>query len=206
MPSFQYRALQADGTVAEGQIEAGGRQEAFRHMEARGLRPIRLAENNGPNGAGKSAPKKLPAPPPAESKETKSPLSAKLTLGSSNKVSARMLENFTRLLSSLLAAGVPLSRALVILCKEASAPKFASMICRLIVAGFRTLTSATKRSRGNRCLDDLSRPSRPRQHVDICDSASVPTSFRLDRPIASIVAISTPDLCDEASASRRTTK
>jgi type II secretory pathway component PulF len=33
-----------------------------------------------------------------------------------------MLENFTRLLSSLLAAGVPLSRALVILCKEAAAP------------------------------------------------------------------------------------
>jgi type IV pilus assembly protein PilC len=33
-----------------------------------------------------------------------------------------MLENFTRLLSSLLAAGVPLSRALVILCKEASNP------------------------------------------------------------------------------------
>jgi type II secretory pathway component PulF len=33
-----------------------------------------------------------------------------------------MLENFTRLLSSLLAAGVPLSRALVILCKEATNP------------------------------------------------------------------------------------
>jgi type II secretory pathway component PulF len=33
-----------------------------------------------------------------------------------------MLENFTRLLSSLLAAGVPLSRALVILMKEASTP------------------------------------------------------------------------------------
>jgi len=33
-----------------------------------------------------------------------------------------MLENFTRLLSSLLAAGVPLSRALVILCKETAAP------------------------------------------------------------------------------------
>jgi type II secretory pathway component PulF len=33
-----------------------------------------------------------------------------------------MLENFTRLLSSLLAAGVPLSRALVILCKESSNP------------------------------------------------------------------------------------
>ena len=34
----------------------------------------------------------------------------------------RALENFTRLLSSLLAAGVPLSRALVILYKEASDP------------------------------------------------------------------------------------
>ena len=40
----------------------------------------------------------------------------------SKKVTPRMLENFTRLLSSLLAAGVPLSRALVILCKEASNP------------------------------------------------------------------------------------
>jgi type II secretory pathway component PulF len=40
----------------------------------------------------------------------------------SRKISTRALENFTRLLSSLLAAGVPLSRALVILYKEASAP------------------------------------------------------------------------------------
>ena len=40
----------------------------------------------------------------------------------SAKVSGRELENFTRLLSSLLAAGVPLSRALVILYKEASSP------------------------------------------------------------------------------------
>src|SRR6266498_3130595 len=40
----------------------------------------------------------------------------------SDKISARALENFTRLLSSLLAAGVPLSRALVILCKEAASP------------------------------------------------------------------------------------
>ncbi|PYX66900.1 MAG: hypothetical protein DMG78_28515 [Acidobacteria bacterium] len=125
MPSFQYRALQADGTVAEGQIEAGGRQEAFRHMEARGLRPIRLAESNG-NGAGKSLPKKAAGPAAPESKEAPSRLSAKLSFGSSNKVSGRMLENFTRLLSSLLAAGVPLSRALVILCKEASAPAAAA--------------------------------------------------------------------------------
>src|SRR2546421_8645923 len=121
MPTFQYKALQADGTIAEGEVEAGGRQEAFRQMEGRGLRPIRLAERNGVNGAKKTPPKAPPKEAPTDKTNAPAP-SFKLSLGGSPKVSARMLENFTRLLSSLLAAGVPLSRALVILCKEASAP------------------------------------------------------------------------------------
>ena len=45
----------------------------------------------------------------------------KLALGG-NRITARVLENFTRLLASLLAAGVPLSRALQILVREASSP------------------------------------------------------------------------------------
>lgn len=103
MPLFQYKALQANGAVAEGEIEAAGRAEAFRQMETQGLRPINLAElRNGGKAAG------APAAPP-------------LALGK-KKITARMLENFTRLLSSLLAAGVPLSRALVILHKEATNP------------------------------------------------------------------------------------
>jgi type II secretory pathway component PulF len=115
MPVFLYKAFQADGKTAEGQLEAGGRQEAFRRMEEKGLRPITLAEktasapgkNGGPSNDGAST-----GTPPA-----------KLSLSfQSKKVSPRMLENFTRLLSSLLAAGVPLSRALVILNKEASSP------------------------------------------------------------------------------------
>src|ERR1043166_7508419 len=120
MPSFQYKALQADGTIAEGEIEAGGRQEAFRGMEARGLRPIRLAEAKPANG--KPPPRKALKEPAADPKEKGSALSLNISLGGAKKVSTRMLENFTRLLSSLLAAGVPLSRALVILCKEASSP------------------------------------------------------------------------------------
>src|SRR6185295_11451141 len=100
MPSFQYRALQADGTIAEGEIEAGGRQEAFRGMEARGLRPIRLAEAKPVNG--KAPPRKAPKETAADPKEKTSPLSLNLSLGGAKKVSPRMLENFTRLLSSLL--------------------------------------------------------------------------------------------------------
>jgi type II secretory pathway component PulF len=133
VPLFQYRALQGDGTMAEGQLEAGGRQEAFRQMEGRGLRPISLAEK----GNGKSPKAKAPSPKATngdakgkdkaskgEAAATTAPTAPglQISFGSSNKISARMLENFTRLLSSLLEAGVPLSRALVILCKEAASP------------------------------------------------------------------------------------
>jgi type II secretory pathway component PulF len=112
MPVFQYRALQSDGKAAEGQLEAGGRQEAFRQMEEKGLRPISLSEKSAlaaaeKNGAGAAS-------------------GLRSLKFQSKRITPRMLENFTRLLSSLLAAGVPLSRALVILCKEASNPTAAA--------------------------------------------------------------------------------
>ena len=116
MPQFQYKAIQTDGSFIEGQIEALGRQEAFRQMEGRGLRPVSLAEKQGAKArAAKGSPSK------AEPAANGAPATA-FSLGNSQKISPRMLENFTRLLSSLLAAGVPLSRALVILVKEASSP------------------------------------------------------------------------------------
>jgi type II secretory pathway component PulF len=115
MPVFQYKAFQASGGVAEGQIEAGGRQEAFRQMEEKGLKPISLSEKAAPKA---SAPKSAPGDPGTPGG---APPGLSFKFGS-RKVSARLLETFTRLLSSLLAAGVPLSRALVILCKESSNP------------------------------------------------------------------------------------
>jgi len=112
MPFFQYKALRTDGAFAEGQLEAPGRQEAFRQIEGLGLRPVSLAETATSGGASGSL---LPA----------SLASFKFNRPS-GKISARALENFTRLLSSLLASGVPLSRALVILYKEASHPTAAA--------------------------------------------------------------------------------
>ena len=118
MAIFQYRALQTDGTVAVGEIEAAGRQEAFRQMEGLGLRPLRLAQRDG---AEKATSKKAEASINGEEKGALT-----LSLGGSKRISPRMLENFTRLLSSLLAAGVPLSRALVILTREAASPASAA--------------------------------------------------------------------------------
>ena len=111
MPTFQYKALKADGKIAEGVLDAPGRPDALRQIETLGLRPVNLSEKisaakNGSNG---------PAQPGNFSFKFES-----------KKISPKALENFTRLLSSLLAAGVPLSRALVILYKETAAPAVAA--------------------------------------------------------------------------------
>ncbi len=108
MATFSYKALQADGKIAQGVLDAGSRPDALRQIETLGLRPVNVAET-----LSKGAKKGASGAPAAGAVSFK--FGAK-------KVSAKELENFTRLLSSLLAAGVPLSRALVILQKEASSP------------------------------------------------------------------------------------
>jgi len=133
MPTFQYKALRADGGIAEGAIDAGGRPDALRQIQSLGLRPLRLTEKPGKDG------KSRPAASGA----------ANATAGfGSGKVSSKELETFTRLLSSLLSAGVPLSRALVILGKEASSPAAAAKwreVHDLVVDGM-SLADAMARS------------------------------------------------------------
>ena len=102
MALFQYKAIAAGGGVTEGTIDAGGRADAIRQLEGQGLDPLKVIEGAG---KGKAAAKDAAGTP-----------------WQSKKVTPAMLENFTRLLSSLLSAGLPLSRALVILYKEASTP------------------------------------------------------------------------------------
>ena len=131
MPVFQYKAIQNDGTIAQGELEAAGRADVFKLMESRGLRPVRLAESHGGTNGRRHLveTKKRRAETFEKSREStaadravEKSTSPAFFLGGGKKISARMLENFTRLLSSLLAAGVPLSRALVILHKEAFTP------------------------------------------------------------------------------------
>src|SRR5271167_4536934 len=114
MPTFSYKALQANGTMTEGRLDAPGRPDALRQMETLGLRPINLSETAAVKSKSKNG-----APAKNSAAKTDSPGNISFKF-ESKKVSAKELENFTRLLSSLLAAGVPLSRALIILQKEAS--------------------------------------------------------------------------------------
>ncbi len=103
MALFEYKALQRGGGATTGKIEAGGRSEAIRLIEDRGLTPLRLAEVEKTRATATGI---------AEG--------SKKWGFQSKRISFEALEDFTRSLSSLLAAAVPLSRALTILYKEAS--------------------------------------------------------------------------------------
>ncbi|MDD5351139.1 MAG: type II secretion system F family protein [Chthoniobacteraceae bacterium] len=109
MALFAYKALESGGAPAEGRIEAGGRQEAIRQLEERGMTILRLEETAKEGNAATGA---APA--------------ARTWSFTSARVSFDALEDFTRSLSSLLTATVPLSRALTILYKEASNPAAAA--------------------------------------------------------------------------------
>lgn len=103
MAVFEYKAVEANGAIAEGRIDAGGRQDAVRIIEQRGLTPVRLVETV--------------TAPAAASHGWKLPASGQWSW-KSKRISFAALEDFTRSLASLLAANVPLSRALTILYKE----------------------------------------------------------------------------------------
>jgi type II secretory pathway component PulF len=115
MPQFSYKAMQADGGLIEGLLEASNRHEAMRQVETRGLKPIKLAEATNGAGAKKAA-------RAGENGDAAAAGAGGFSFGRRDKITPRMLENFTRLLSSLLAAGVPFSRALQILHRESAEP------------------------------------------------------------------------------------
>ncbi len=105
MPDFAYEAIDPSGAITEGQLTAGGRAQALRELEARGLRPVRIDDR---------AAESRPVTPAGRAGND--------WFGRRARVTPAMLEAFTRLLASLLAAGVPFSRALRILEREATSP------------------------------------------------------------------------------------
>ena len=103
MPYFQYKALNSGGVVDAGSIQASNRPDAFDKIKQLGLQLVHLEETaEGGAGLAKSDGISLP--------------------WKQRRISFKMLGNFTRLLSSLLAAGVPLSKALTILYRETADP------------------------------------------------------------------------------------
>ena len=103
MPYFQYKALNSGGVLDAGSIQASSRPDAFDKVKQLGLQLVQLEETaEGGADLAKSDGISLP--------------------WKQRRISFKMLGTFTRLLSSLLAAGVPLSKALTILYRETADP------------------------------------------------------------------------------------
>ncbi len=91
MSAFEYLAVDSQGRRISGTLQAEARPLAVKELRQRGLSPVRLGEIESTASTHRSAGKRL---------------------------SKRGAEDFCRELSNLLAAGIPMSRALAILCRE----------------------------------------------------------------------------------------
>jgi type IV pilus assembly protein PilC len=104
MPTFQYEALNAAGKPQKGTVEAGTTEEAIQRIKGQGYFPTSVREQKAKKGA---------APAGGEG-EAKKPKKKEMSF-SLGKVKAKHLTTFTRQLSTLQDAGLPLLRSLQIL-------------------------------------------------------------------------------------------
>jgi type II secretory pathway component PulF len=109
MSEFAYKALGRDGRESSGTLTAESRSAALSLIMDKGLHPVSVEERGGgTNGNGS-------ANGHAASKGADA-------AGREGRVSQKAVEGFTRELANLLSGGVPLSRALQLLKREASNP------------------------------------------------------------------------------------
>jgi type IV pilus assembly protein PilC len=103
MPTFQYEALNAAGKPQKGSVEATSSEEAVQRIKSQGFFPTSVREQKG---------KKAGAPEEGEAKKAKKKKEMSFSFGG---VNAKKLTLFTRQLSTLQDAGLPLLRSLQIL-------------------------------------------------------------------------------------------
>lgn len=109
MPTFRYTAQTNDGNLTSGQLQASDRSAALSAITKQAVRVISLKEGE----------------------EKKNPFNFATTLGA-NKVKSDHLVMFTRQLSAMVSAGVPLLRALSSLEKHTESPALKKELASII--------------------------------------------------------------------------
>lgn len=105
MATFQYEALNASGKPQKGSVEAASNDEAIQRIKMQGLFPTSVREQKVKKSA-------AAAEPGAPAKKKKKKGGGGIGIG---RVSGKQLTTFTRQLSTLQDAGLPLLRSLQIL-------------------------------------------------------------------------------------------
>jgi len=136
MPTYQYEAMDSTGQEIRDVIEASSQEEAQNTIRQKGYFVTKIAERRG-----RRQKKKTEAAPAGEEKKK----SRQLVLGG---VSAKLLSQFTRQLSILQDAGLPILRSLRILESQAKPGRLKNSlldVCDEIEAGS-TLSEAMSKS------------------------------------------------------------
>jgi len=105
MSVFAYTAMGKDGRMTSGTLTCDSRAAALAQIGKQGLMPVKIEQAKDTAAAARKV----------QSNASMGPGGVRV-----GKLSARVVEGFTRELSNLLAGGVPLSRALALLKREAS--------------------------------------------------------------------------------------
>lgn len=104
MPTFSYTARARSGAKQKGTLSAENRQAALQQLQAKGLQPDKLVESKGMFSFGGGAAKR------------------------NKRVKSADLLVFTRQLSTIVSAGLPLLQGLDILADQTDDPNFAAVI------------------------------------------------------------------------------
>lgn len=130
MPRFCYKAISESGNLVEGELQAQDHASAIEWLQSHGHTPIHAEESGTEKPARGHTAWKC---------EWFSKRSKKTDIG-----------RFTRDLSTLLAAGVQLERALEILCELAEEPDTSDFLTRMLeeIRGGASLASAMETQRG----------------------------------------------------------
>jgi len=119
MPTFQYEAMNSSGQTVKGTIDADTSEEAVAKIRSMGNFPTKLKERTG---KGRSA---------AAASGGKAKEAGRTGRRTAGRVSAKKLTQFTRQLSTLQDAGLPLLRSLRIL-EEQQKPGMMRVAIRLV--------------------------------------------------------------------------
>lgn len=109
MPNFQYVATNAQNATVSGSVDAADRSAVLSALTKQGLRPISIKQGGGAGG-------KL----------------NNIVLFGGNKVKSDDLVMFTRQLSAMVSAGVPLLRALTSLQEHSESPALKKVVGSII--------------------------------------------------------------------------
>ena len=136
MPTYAYEAMDASGKARKGEVDASSSEDAIQKLRGDGLYPTAVREQKGKGQQG-------PKADPAEKKKKKK-AGFSLSFGG---IPLKRMTTFTRQLSTLQDAGLPLLRSLQILESQQKPGKLKSVLGTVCedVEGGNTLSDAFAR-------------------------------------------------------------